>query len=93
MGSQTLSTFSRFNLTEEEILQGRILNLYQKQVIQNELADIADQLLALDYDPTNNLKWIQDNAFLKGQLGLFRQMLEASEAAETALLNSVQNTR
>jgi hypothetical protein len=52
--------------------------------VQNLLADIADQVLALEFDPKNPGDFTQQDSFLKGQLSAYRYLLEASsESVQT----------
>jgi hypothetical protein len=81
------NSFTSFDLTDSEILQGSILSVNQKQVIQNELSQVAEQILALEFDPINPLKFTQDDSFLKGQMSVLRVMLLRSDESEKSLLN------
>ena len=81
------STFTRFELTYAEKLAGQILTYDQKCVIQTERADIADQLINLDFDPEHTLLYTQQEAFLRGQLSVYTVMLEQSARAEAELNN------
>lgn len=76
------STYTKWNLSEEEVLSGAILSFSQKTLLQNDLANIAEQRLSLDLDPRNVTKFAQDEAFLKGQIAIMRLVLERSDAAE-----------
>jgi hypothetical protein len=81
MASSATNTFTKYQLTPEEQLQGDTLNIYQQYVIQNHMSDIGEQILALVFDPQNPVKFAQDDAFLKGQLTMLRLQLENSEVA------------
>jgi len=84
MAVLTTCTFSRYIQSEAEFLEGCSLNLSQTQRVQNLLADIADQILGLTFDPKNPSDFAQQDSFLKGQLSAYRHLLEASsEAAQT----------
>lgn len=79
-------SFSYLQLTDQQQAEGQILSTNQKFVIQNQRATIAEQLLGLEFDPTNVTKFAQEQAFLQGQLAVFKWLLDASVAAETALI-------
>ncbi len=85
-----MSSFATHNLTNEEALNGQVLSPLQLQVLQNEIAQIAEQILALTFDPSNPIRFAQDDAHLKGQLQ-FAQFLQArSEEARQVLLQLAQ---
>jgi hypothetical protein len=91
MASIEPGTFTRYSLTEQEIISGSVLSAMQKMMIQNECADIADQILGLQFDPRNSVKFAQDEAFLKGQLSVLRVLLIRSQETESKLSNPDQN--
>lgn len=62
------NVFASYKLSEEELAVGSSYNHLQLAVLQNRRAQLAQDLLALDFDPEHALKFTQDQAFLKGQL-------------------------
>ena len=84
--------FTSYTLSIREELEGSILSLLQKQVIQNELSLIAAQKMALDYDPQNPVAYAQSEALLKGQLQVYNLLLDKSTEAESALLKLAQES-
>lgn len=85
MSTVISSAFTRYAQTNQEQLAGSVLSGDQKQYIQNQLATIAEQRLALVPDPINYAVFIQDEAFLKGQMAAYQYMLDSSEASEDQL--------
>jgi translation initiation factor 2 beta subunit (eIF-2beta)/eIF-5 len=85
MGALLVSTFSRYQLSREEELNGQVLSFSQKQVLQNQLANIAEEKLALQYTPNSPLEFLQKEAELQGQLGLIQFLFETSSFAEETL--------
>ena len=85
MASQAQSPFVRWNLSEEEILQGSILHFTQKQVIQNEISLAAEGLLALKFDPLNPSTFIQEQAFAQGKLEILKFLITQSDESEQIL--------
>ncbi len=79
--------FSSYELTEQEEIEGAILTITQKQVIQNYLSAAACEKNGLEYDPAEPLKFAQQEASLKGQIDAYRFILSASDAAEEFLIN------
>ena len=80
------NSFSSYDLTEEETLQGSILTLTQQQLIQNYRSVLAEEKLALEYDPANPQIFLQREAGLAGQLAALNYLLDMSESARLALL-------
>lgn len=76
------SLFSKFQLTDVELLEGTLLNTNQKAVIQNLLADtVADKIL-LKFDPDNIAAFQQREAELQGQIGILQYLIATSDEAE-----------
>lgn len=78
-------TFGEYQLSDTERLQGSVLTVSQKIVLQNELAMVANNRVNLDFDALNPTKFAQDEAFLKGQMSIIRVMLLRSDEAEISL--------
>ena len=85
MATPAIGTFTHWNLSALEVLQGSILSSQQKQVLQNELANIAEQVVNLEYAPENPLAFVQHDAHLKGQMAVIRFLLLRSDESETQL--------
>lgn len=85
MATLKTNTFTAYEFSDRELLSGSILSGEQKNVIQNELANIAEQRLNIDYDPEKPLAFVQQEAFLKGQISILRVMLLRSEECEMQL--------
>jgi hypothetical protein len=81
------NTFSSYELTARERLAGSILSTDQYNLLQNELSMVADNIIALDYDPAHPLKFVQNEAHLKGQLSILRFMLLRSDESKEQLKN------
>ena len=81
------NTFTTYSLTQAEELAGGVLNLDQKQLIQNELAQTAQQILNLRYQPDKPLEFVQEEAFLKGQLAIYTLLLQRSDESEKHLFD------
>ena len=92
MASQEINSFTSFNLSETELLQGAILNSLQLQVIQNDLAQVAELRLNLDLDPKNIVSFAQNEAFHKGQMAAYRYILTRSLESEQILKSKALST-
>jgi hypothetical protein len=80
-------SFNYTQLTDQQFAEGSVLSMNQKLVLQNQRAAIAEQLLGLEFDTDNHLKFVQNQAFLQGQLAMLKWLLDASFAAESALVD------
>jgi len=94
MAIQATGPFTSWSLSDQEIISGSVLSFTQKQVIQNQRAQVAEQILGLVFDPLNPVQFAQDDAHLKGQLAAFNYLLLLSDESETALkaMQSAQNS-
>ena len=79
------NSFSTYTLTDEEFLQGSLLTLAQKAVIQNYRAELAEEKLLLGIDVDNPSRSIQGEAYLGGQIAACSYLLELSKAAKESL--------
>jgi len=80
MKQQKDSTFHRYSLTQEESVMGLLLTEANKLVIQNTIADIADQMIGLIHDPLNLHEYFVQKAYLKGQMDALKYLLTSSES-------------
>ena len=81
------SNFQRWLLTPQEATIAAQLSLLQKQNIQNHIADIAHQRIALVIDPLKILETIQIDAEMKGQILAYQYLLSLSNDADEAVKN------
>lgn len=84
------SPFTRYNISYKEELAGKIFTLDQKIVIQNDLALVAEQILSLEYTPAQPLEFVKQDAYLKGQMSVYRVLLDASDECEKELVSLSQ---
>ena len=85
MASLIPNSFSSYDLTEEEEIQGNLLTQVQKQVIQNNIVNLAEEKINLVLDPTLSTEYVQREAGLAGQIAALRYRLELSESTEEML--------
>ena len=78
--------FQSWVLTPQEEIQGSILNLTQKQVIQNRISELMQEKTLLKFTPDNAHSFIQREAELQGQIGILQYLIANSEDAERKLL-------
>lgn len=78
-------SFQRWKLTDEEELHGTILTTNQKQCIQNQIVQAAEEKIALTFDANNTLLFAQREAELQGRINALKYLIDCSNAAEIAL--------
>lgn len=69
-------TFNRYELTDEETRAGHILTESNKAIIQNLIADAANSKLNLVLDTKDLNSYMQQEAFLKGQIEILTYLLD-----------------
>jgi hypothetical protein len=77
--------FTAFNLTDEEFLEGSLLTDLQKKIFMNLRALAAQELLYLELDPLNQLKFAQAHADLSGRIKQISYILDCCKEAEQKL--------
>lgn len=81
MQINTDSRYLSYQLTEAELLSGAILNSNQRALLQNKLAQAAEELLNIKVDTTNVLAFVQQQAFLQSKVDVLQQILDDSNEA------------
>lgn len=76
------SRFQSWKLSEAEFFQGAILTSLQKQVIQNQICDLATQKINLEFDPAAPLVFMQAEAGVRGQILALEYLITLSSEAE-----------
>jgi hypothetical protein len=69
------SAFIKYELTAAEIKEGSHFSSAQRALIQNLIADSAEEKISLTFDPTNPLAFAQAEAELQGKIGILRYLL------------------
>lgn len=87
------SSGSRYQLSREEEIRGSVFNSEQKMVLQNQSADIVDQLLTLKFDPLNPTGFALEQAHLQGQLDFVRYLRNNSDSMELILSDLIKQNR
>jgi hypothetical protein len=87
MSTQITNTFTTFELSDKEALQSAIFTTLQLQNLQNQLANAAESRLALEFDANNPSDFLQQEAFLKGQIELLKFLIDGSAMATEELTN------
>ena len=78
------NVFTAFELTAEEYNQATQFTDLQRAYLQTELANKAQLRLALVFDPLAAHEFVQNEAYLKGQMELLEQLLAFKESAVTS---------
>ena len=74
--------FTSYALTDEETIQGTILTITQKQVIQNQIAVAAMTKVALEPDADSYTEFLQQEAHLRGTIDALKYLIDLSDASE-----------
>lgn len=82
MAKQVDSTFTKFDLSEEEVIVATNLPSLTLMFLQTMLANAAEKKINLTFDPTNPLVFAQQEAELTGEIGVLRTLLDT--AADSA---------
>ena len=83
MAKRIDTDFTAYELSDEENMSGSKLNLNQKMVVQNKLAQAAQDKLDLSYDETKPIESAQKEAYLLGVISTLRTILDESTLAES----------
>lgn len=75
------NSFSTYEMTDDEYLQGSLLTIAQQQVIQNQIAQLAEAQLALDYDPEHPEIFNREYAHKKGEIAALKYLLSLHASA------------
>ena len=81
MATPINNTYTTYDLSEEESLQGAILNDTQQQVLQTQLATYAEEKLAMPFDTQNPGVFAQQEAYKRGQMDAVTYILEMHAAS------------
>lgn len=76
--------FSSYQLDDEEIRQGGMLTITQRQVMQNNLAACAEEALTLEYDAANPVASVQVIAYQQGMLAAYQYIIDNSDVLQSA---------
>ena len=76
------SSFTYRPVSTQEEISGSILSTIQAAVINNIRVDIAEQKLSLAYNPKEPYDFVQQEAFLAGQLEILQFLLDQSDATQ-----------
>jgi len=80
-----LHSFNRYELSEEEQRAGAALTLTNQAVVQNLIAGAAEQKLHLNLDPQDMNGYVQQEAYLRGQIDVLTFLLDQSKSYQTQI--------
>lgn len=95
MATLKLNTFTEFEMADEEHLNGSILSVAQEQVLRNEMASAAQQLINMDAPIAETLVDFSRNwASIQSRIRTLNDIIDRSELARQALakLQSLSST-
>lgn len=85
------NSFTSYDLSDEEVLQGSIFTNLQLQVLQNHLSSYAEEKVNLEYDPEHHDEFIRAEARLKASVELLTYLMETSEASLEIITDQTTN--
>ena len=89
------NSFSTYLLDDEEVRQGTMLTITQRQHIQNSLATVAETILGLKYDSNEPEKYREELIYNQGALSAYQHIIDSSDCLQAtqeadALANSAE---
>lgn len=83
MPTPAVNTFTSYHLNEKEAVISQQLSHLNVAFIQNLRSQIAEEKLALKFDPSTPLVFVQQEASLAGQLDILTYLLNCNEESQT----------
>ena len=68
-----------------ELFQSQVILTNQRDWIQYNISLLAMERLSLPYDPQNPVQFAQQEAELKGKIGILQYLLDSSDSAQDSL--------
>ena len=88
MAQEVPTLFSKFILTDEEELAGTAFSISQRCVMQNLIAQAAEEKVRLTFDPLNPNAFIQREAELQGAIITLSNLLARNDELTAAMAGS-----
>ena len=85
MSHEIQTDFRLFELDPQEQREAAKFTLLQEQWLQNMLGSVAHQKLNLKVDPNNFHSFLQEEAYLTGQMDLLRAILTPAQPLNTTM--------
>lgn len=84
------SLFTRYKLTDKDVIAGYQLSSATLAVLYNLQATISEEKLALVFTPSDVMSYLQQEAFKAGQLAVIDSILQEAEVAHQSAAQSNQ---
>lgn len=84
------TSFTRVALSEEQVTQGKLFHQQQLDVMQNRMADIAEEVINLTFSENKDDKYGLQLAYLQGQLSIISLQVAESVEANHNLISNLQ---
>ena len=82
--------FTETQLNTEEMRQARIFSPLNVALLKNLNVSLMRERAAIEVDSTNIMKFVQEEAFLKGQIELVNFLLNTKEEPEAVQSNQAK---
>jgi hypothetical protein len=90
--SPSHTQFHFWELTPKEQEEGSLLTITQRQVIQNQIALLAQESINMIVDSDTQYQWSLRQAELQGSRAALQNLLDASDSIEASRNNSPSHT-
>lgn len=86
MSNQIPNIFTTYYHNDNEQVANSVFNQGNMEYLHNQRANIAQQKIHINIDPNNINEFLQQDAYLRGQLDILTFLLNASEEASNLLV-------
>lgn len=90
MATMKSNKFTSWDLSDEEVIEGSMLNDYQVRVLENEQAQTAEEKLEIEFDPGEPELYVQQEAYKRGYLDAISYRLSQSEWATNEIASNIE---
>jgi hypothetical protein len=87
------TTFTKYELTAEELTQAHLLTPLHKARYQSLRAEAAEEKLNLEFDPQNPYEFAKRRDILTGMMIVYDYLLEAAQTAEREVRETLNPQR
>lgn len=82
MSTLLIGKFSSYHLTTREEIHGGALTITQRELLTNDRALVAEQILSFVIDLNDIVETTKQDSYLKGQLAVYNFILDRDEECQ-----------
>jgi hypothetical protein len=90
--NQLVTPFSKFQLSQSDLVAGTILSIPQQLVIQNQIAEISESILGLVVDLRAPEVFALEHASLTGMREALQALIEASNEMQNQVAQTTNES-